>query len=642
MAQSLATNLSAYLMPCAGEFFQVRPQEYGLLSSVMYTASYIAAPIFGLLADGIGRMPATLLSVSIILTGGVGTAVAPSFSALLAWQAVLGLGLGGTMAPFSLLAELSPPSVRGSILNATNFFWAFGTCIVCGAAWCTLGGVLTFPDSGWWPGGWFWGEPWRVLTAACCVPVLLSLLLGPTIVESPHWLVEQGQHKRAMHVLARMAWLNGRRHVGEEGSGKVQGRFSGRRHVGEGGEDEGGEDEGVGRLHEALLAASPSERAFGSGLYGSSAACGVSGSGAGGSSAGGSAGGSGALGSWLAVGRRPSEISEEEAEEEAALGGSLGGSARHALPTSSPCGERSARSRLELPSGLAHRVCRCISAALGLGGVADLLHDRELRVRTVLHWTQWLLAGFGWGGIIYYQTMALSPAAATTNQTTNATLGWEGVSGGMRAADPALRSESMCSFDYGGQLLVFAMELPGTSAGTLTSWLGEWTCPSAPSQVLCSCSSWLTPRADREGCSAGGAAAPRSVTRLPRSPALRWPSAPRSATRGCWSPPPSRAPRSPPPTPPCGSRRPRCTSAHTCTSPRSIDDGEHFSQVPHPRARRWRERGIPHERAGLRPGLALGLRRAASPRDRGGDRGGQPAYRAPLTRAARDSGQQSR
>ena len=55
------------------------------------------------------------------------SALAPTFGALCAAQAVAGFGLGGTMVPFDLLAELTPPSVRGVVLNGSNWCWSVGT-----------------------------------------------------------------------------------------------------------------------------------------------------------------------------------------------------------------------------------------------------------------------------------------------------------------------------------------------------------------------------------------------------------------------------------------------------------------------------------------------------------------------------------
>lgn len=192
MVQSLLTNLSAYVMPCAGEFFGEPPLVYGTLASVLYTASYISAPVFGVLADHLGRAPTTRLSVAILFIGSMLSALAPSFSSLLAAQAVLGVGLGGSMAPFSLLAELSPPSVRGIILSSANYFWSLGTLLVSLCAWLTIGDSDWIATArAWWPAA-FWGAPWRVLVAASTIPVLGAFVLSPAVFESPHFLVARG------------------------------------------------------------------------------------------------------------------------------------------------------------------------------------------------------------------------------------------------------------------------------------------------------------------------------------------------------------------------------------------------------------------------------------------------------------------
>jgi MFS family permease len=50
------------------------------------------------------------------------------------------------MVPFDLLAELSPPGVRGSVLNASNWMWSIGSIVVAlTAAWS----VETMNAEGW-------------------------------------------------------------------------------------------------------------------------------------------------------------------------------------------------------------------------------------------------------------------------------------------------------------------------------------------------------------------------------------------------------------------------------------------------------------------------------------------------------------
>lgn len=202
MSQSLNTNLLAYLMPCAGASLQASAGSYGLLGTSFNTASYFATPAFGAIADSIGRKPAVILSVLIMTIAGGGASTSQSWLALCLWMALMGVGLGGCMVPFDLLSELSPPDNRGAILNATNWFWSAGTVLVCVLAWLTVGDLVP----GLLPSTW---EPWRVMVLAVVTPVVASLVLTPVLVESPHWLVEQGRHAEAMGVLESLARLNG-------------------------------------------------------------------------------------------------------------------------------------------------------------------------------------------------------------------------------------------------------------------------------------------------------------------------------------------------------------------------------------------------------------------------------------------------
>ena len=59
-------------------------------------------------------------STLITFAGALGSVYAHSLSVLIAWQAVSGVGLGGTMVSFDLLAEHSPPAQRGAVLNVAG------------------------------------------------------------------------------------------------------------------------------------------------------------------------------------------------------------------------------------------------------------------------------------------------------------------------------------------------------------------------------------------------------------------------------------------------------------------------------------------------------------------------------------------
>ncbi len=353
MAQSLNTNLLSYLMPCAGAALHVESNAYGLLGTAFNTASYFSTPLFGAIADSRGRRPAVVLSVLTMAVAGSGAATSQSWLALCLWMALMGVGLGGTMVPFDLLSELAPPDRRGAILNLTNWFWCGGTVLVLFAAWFTVGSWVP----GLLPAAW---ERWRVLVLTVVTPVLLSLLLTPLLVESPHWLVEQGRYDEAMSVLERLARLNGRPPLRADAG-----------------------------LRDSLLSV------------------------------------------------RPSALTDDGAAASAsAVLPSQGGAPAHASHERASHADGAAE-------GPVTRAARLCLRPLGLGGALDILVEPGLRRRAVVHWLLWLVAGFGWAGLVYFQTFILGSTDVSADGT-NA------------SAVPA------CDFDYVAQLPVLASELPGT------------------------------------------------------------------------------------------------------------------------------------------------------------------------------------
>ena len=63
VAQSIQTNLLAFLPPCAGAAFGVDPDAAALIASASFGASCITTPLFGACADAFGRRTATLRKV---------------------------------------------------------------------------------------------------------------------------------------------------------------------------------------------------------------------------------------------------------------------------------------------------------------------------------------------------------------------------------------------------------------------------------------------------------------------------------------------------------------------------------------------------------------------------------------------------
>ena len=204
MSQSLQTNLLSFLQPCAGAAFGVPAQASAILASANFATSCLSTPVFGILADVRGRKWTTMVAVVVMASAGCLSACAPSFGALCAAQVVAGIGMGGAMVPFDLLAELSPPATRGAVVNVSAWFWAAGTMLVILSAWLVLDAPVALSGDPTWS-----VAPWRLLVLAVNMPVLLAAAALPWLPESPYWLVSQGRRGSARRVLARMAQLNG-------------------------------------------------------------------------------------------------------------------------------------------------------------------------------------------------------------------------------------------------------------------------------------------------------------------------------------------------------------------------------------------------------------------------------------------------
>ena len=388
MAQSLQTNVMSFLQPCAAKSFAVPSGQASRISLIVFSASAAATPCFGYLADAVGRKPATILSLALMVCANLGSISAPSFEWLCVWQGLAGLGLGGTMVPFDLLAELSPPGVRGSVLNASNWMWSIGSIVVAlTAAWS----VETMNAEG-----------WRLLVAISSVPLVLTLLAAPILVESPHWLMHSGRQNSAVAVLRSIADANGVRLPEPRCSQSPGGYEPPAFPKGSRGTD------GT----KTSLASSAAASHTGDSCFGDS------------------------LASFPSASSLASVHSANSLES---------GSAGESSPTSKQTYAHSSRPTPAMPSPPSQLVARAVAHVES----CSLMSSHELRSRALLHWALWAVAGFGWTGLIFFATSVTSsvgqaPVLSTADDGLN----------------PWLENGS-CSFDYTAQILVVASEIPG-------------------------------------------------------------------------------------------------------------------------------------------------------------------------------------
>jgi len=153
--------------------------DTGMAVSATLAASVLGGILFGWLGDLIGRKQALLLTLVLLASGSLLSALAWNFSSLLAFRVITGIGVGGEWgAGMVLLNEVWPAHRRGFGSSLVQAMSSFGTALASIAATVTLAHLDP-------------GIAWRTCFAVGGVPLLLMLFVRSRMPESRLWLEYQ-------------------------------------------------------------------------------------------------------------------------------------------------------------------------------------------------------------------------------------------------------------------------------------------------------------------------------------------------------------------------------------------------------------------------------------------------------------------
>jgi len=166
--------------------------ELSALLSSVYVGAIVGAPLFGWLADRLGRRGVLVAVLLWIATTSLAAGFAQDIVQLTICRGLAGLALG-VLPPLivSLLADVLPPQQRGLMT-----FWCIGLSTV--GPFCTLMFLRAMATST-WHGGESWRLTFWVLTLLC----LLTAGAAALLPESPRFLAVRGRMTEAMQALAR-------------------------------------------------------------------------------------------------------------------------------------------------------------------------------------------------------------------------------------------------------------------------------------------------------------------------------------------------------------------------------------------------------------------------------------------------------
>ncbi|MEO0724169.1 MAG: sugar porter family MFS transporter [Bacteroidota bacterium] len=183
------------------EFGLTKLQVGWSVSSLTLTAT-LAMLAAGPLSDRIGRRRVLKFAAVLYAISAIGSALAPSFTALVAARMIGGVGVGASLiiAPM-YIAEISPPELRGRMVSFNQLNIVIGISVAFFTNYLIL--QLGKSDAEWAMNLKFDEWNWRWMLGLETLPAILYFAGLYFVPRSPRWLVMKGEFDEAMSVMKR-------------------------------------------------------------------------------------------------------------------------------------------------------------------------------------------------------------------------------------------------------------------------------------------------------------------------------------------------------------------------------------------------------------------------------------------------------
>ncbi|TAN13483.1 MAG: MFS transporter [Chitinophagaceae bacterium] len=176
-------------LPFLTEYFHLSATGQGVAVSSAALGA-IVGPLGSLkFAERIGRRKTMIVAVICFSVSAIGNALSITIWDFAFWRFVTGIGVGLAMISSPIyIAELSPPKIRGQMVNMNQLSNVLGILLAVIASYF-------FSFSGW---GWRWMFGSEVIPS---VLLAVGLIFIP---ESPIWLSVHGRFKEALYILTKI------------------------------------------------------------------------------------------------------------------------------------------------------------------------------------------------------------------------------------------------------------------------------------------------------------------------------------------------------------------------------------------------------------------------------------------------------
>lgn len=180
-------GLISFVMAALIAHWNISSGQASLLGSIGFLGMAVGATFGGRLSDRFGRRHIFALTLLIYGFATGLSALAISFTMLLALRFIVGLGLGAELPVASTyISEFSPRRVRGRMVVILEAFWAIG--------WIAAALIGTFVVGA-------SAEGWRWALAIGCVPAAYALVVRLGLPESVRYLISRGRVQEAEDIV---------------------------------------------------------------------------------------------------------------------------------------------------------------------------------------------------------------------------------------------------------------------------------------------------------------------------------------------------------------------------------------------------------------------------------------------------------
>jgi sugar porter (SP) family MFS transporter len=178
-------------------YFDLDDTTLGWIVSSALIGCIFGVTVAGWIIDTFGRKKGMSFAGFLFTISAISCAFPISMEFLIVARLVGGIGVGvASMATPIYIAEIAPPSIRGTLVSINQVAIIFGMVLAYSANRFIIGQG----DEVWMTN---WG--WRWMFATETVPAIIYLLLIYFIVESPRWLAKNQQFVNAKLVLQKIA-----------------------------------------------------------------------------------------------------------------------------------------------------------------------------------------------------------------------------------------------------------------------------------------------------------------------------------------------------------------------------------------------------------------------------------------------------